>query len=442
MKASLLKTIRRLGLAGVVLATTATAVCAETVSLDQAVRIALDRSPTLEAARSREQAAEDNRSEARAGFLPKASAAYGYTHLTDDPYINVAGHQNVINYTDQHHWEVRLTQALFTGFSVSAQYARAALLRDIRQLELEAAKMDVVQRVRTAYFKMLGAEKAEAVARSAVAHLEAHAADAQSYFIQGLIPHNDVLKARVALADARQNLQRSSAAVALARADLNLLLERPMESALQPVEIDLQPSDMAETLEQLTRLAVSQRPELKAMQTAMQAAEEQIRQARSSYYPKVALIGKYERNGAELGVQENDFSNIENTSVAIQATWEFFDAGRTRAQVAAAGHARQALEGDRRQLQNKVLLETQKAYQDLMVAQHNIATAAAAREQARENWRVTNRRFAAQLATTTDVLDARRDLTQMESAYFSAFYNLYIARADLDRAVGMPWQPE
>ena len=386
MNTSLLKPVWCFGLVGVLLAAMSPTVCAETVSLSQAVRIALERSHTLAAAQLREQAAEDNRSEARAGFLPKASAVYGYTHLKDDPYITVAGHQNVINYTDQHHWEVRLTQVLFTGFSVSAQYARAELLRDIRQLELETAQLDVVQRVRKAYFRLLSAEKAEVVARSAVDHLEAHVADAQSYFVQGLIPRNDVLKAKVALADARQNLQRSTAAVALARADLNLLLERPMVSDLQPVEIDLQPPGMADSLERMTQLAVNQRPELKAMQAGLQAADEQIRLAQSSYYPKVALVGKYERNGTDLGVQENDFSNIENTSVAIQATWEFFDAGRTRARVSSARHAREALEADRRQLQNAVLLETQKAYQDLLVAQHNITTAAAARDQARDKY--------------------------------------------------------
>ena len=53
-----------------------------------------------------------------------------------------------------------------------------------------------------------------------------------------------------------------------------------------------------------------------------------------------------------------------------------------------------------------------------------------------ENWRITDLQYKEQIATSTDVLDARTELTQAESNYYQALYGYMISLCDLERAMG------
>ena len=81
-------------------------------------------------------------------------------------------------------------------------------------------------------------------------------------------------------------------------------------------------------------------------------------------------------------------------------------------------------------------METKNAFLNLMVAKKNINTSKVSLSQAKENWRITNLQYKQQIATSTDVLDARTFLTSAETNYYSALYGHMISLAELQRAVG------
>ena len=86
--------------------------------------------------------------------------------------------------------------------------------------------------------------------------------------------------------------------------------------------------------------------------------------------------------------------------------------------------------------ENGIQLEVKKAFSDLQVSDKNIITSQKSLTQAKENWRITDLQYKEQIATSTDVLDARTELTQAESNYISALYGYMVALADLERAIG------
>ena len=55
---------------------------------------------------------------------------------------------------------------------------------------------------------------------------------------------------------------------------------------------------------------------------------------------------------------------------------------------------------------------------------------------AKENWRITDLQFKQNIATTTDILDARTFLTQAEINDYIALYGYKISLAELERAIG------
>ena len=150
----------------------------------------------------------------------------------------------------------------------------------------------------------------------------------------------------------------------------------------------------------------------------------------------MSLAGRYEQNGSDPGGLDNAYTNEHNTSVSLNAKWDFFDAGRTGAKVAQQRAERRRLAEKINGSEDQLRLEVKRSYLDLQVAATNITTAQQGLTQARENWRITELQYTNQVATTTDVLDSRTLLNQSETYYAKALYGYSIAEARLFLAIG------
>jgi outer membrane protein TolC len=140
--------------------------------------------------------------------------------------------------------------------------------------------------------------------------------------------------------------------------------------------------------------------------------------------------------GDNPAASENEYANSDESYVGIQVHWDFWQSGKTRAEVSHSRWQIKALESRLDSIETQVLEEVLSAVFDCQVAYKNIGTAEKALEQSRENWRITDLQYQQQITTSTDVLDARAYLTQADTNYFSAVYGYLDALAGLDRAIG------
>ncbi|BBO72119.1 transporter [Desulfosarcina alkanivorans] len=408
---------------------------AEVLSIDQAVREALGNSPLIRQEAADRQAAHYAEKEARAAFFPSLTTAYSYRNLADAPFVNINGNQVTTNSRAQHHWEVSLTQPLFSGFAISARHRLAQLGLETRELEMQQTRLAVVLRVKQGCFSLLMAGKKLDVAHSNMSALAAHEADARMFHENGLVPLNDLLKAGVARAEAVQQVHRAVAGVTDARATLSLAMGRPYDSSIAitdrttvaPLESDLDAQ---------VKLALEKRPEVYALIQSIRSKEEALRLTRSDYYPRIDLTGRYQQDGDDPGAGNNDYSNQYNASIGIQAQWVLFEAGKTRAGSARIRAERHAAQQALRKMKDDVRLQVIRARLDLEVAAQNIDTARQALEQAREHWRITEALYRQQMTTSTEVLDARNYLNRAENTYYESRYSHGTALAQLQWAVG------
>jgi outer membrane protein TolC len=417
---------------------TALPVTAQELTLEQAVNEARKNNPAIAEAVAYRQAAAYGRDDARADFFPKLAAAYSYTNLDQNPFVHIAGNQVVTNSTDQHHWEVRVSQPLFAGFKIDSRYRLAGLGLSNADLDLRQAELSVTFQVKQAYFGLLMAGKGYAVAQAAEENLASHEADAEQFYAKGLIPFNDLLKTRVARAEALQERERAAARVRSATSTLNIILGRNYDA--QTSVVDMTAVDpLAVDLDALVQEALDRRPDIELLVKALEAKDQEMRLSQGDFYPQVELVGKYQQDGDDLGATNNDYTNQHNTSIGVQATWVFFEAGKTRARSAKTGSEKAALEKALVRLQDQVRIQVQQAFLDLQVAEKNIAPATQALDQAREHWRITNISYHQHLTTSTEVLDARTYLTRAETSFYAALYGYGLAQAELELAVGRPW---
>ena len=176
------------------------------LTLEESIRIAMERSLTLHSAVVGVIGSEFRREEAITSFLPLWTGQYSWT-LYNTP--NTVGVTQVptpgaIIPTSKNIYNLGTTvnQPLFTGGFNLATYRSAKIGVDLSKETVETTKRDIVLQVRVGYFTILRAEKFLAVAEQQVKNFEAQLEVTQAFFDVGIVPKNDVLLAEVNLANA------------------------------------------------------------------------------------------------------------------------------------------------------------------------------------------------------------------------------------------------
>ena len=402
-------------------------------TLSESIAMALDKNWTLKAKEEGIRQANAVKNQSRADFLPTLSTTYGYTGYKDDTMR--LGVFTFERSKDNYSWTTSLSLPIFTGFALSSSYELAKLGIDQAEVEVALEKLDLALRVKQAYFNILIADKAVDVAEKDVASRKSNADVARNFYEVGMIPVNDLLQAEVEWADAQQTLVKVQNSARVARSAFNVILAREVNAPVDVEDIlDYKPE--VGKFEDFVEKALEQRPEIKAVEIAILQSDQQIRLAKSGYYPTVSISGEYTKQGDSLDVSGSDRHVPRDLSAGAYLSWTLFEGGKTHYSTREKESLKRELMETQRALRDSITLELKTALLDLETSEKNIPTTRQAVEQGEENLRVSEERYKAQVTTITEVLDAQTRLSQARVNYFMAFYDHNLAKARLLRAVG------
>jgi len=411
-------------------------------TLENAIQEALKNNYQVKIKKEQVDEARFVKEQARADFFPKLSTNYSYTRL-DEATVNPATPiapgfvipERPLNTEDNYQWSTSVRQPVFTGFALLSTYELTKLGIDRSEWELEQEKLNLVLAVKDAYFNIIRADDAVKVVRQEMEALESHLEVARNFYEVGIIPVNDLLKAEVELANAVQNLVRAQNSARNVRAFFNNVLARPTRLPVEVEDISAyQP--LLFHFEGAMDKALLHRPEMKLVNIALLQADQQIRLARSRYYPEVSVFGDYIKEGDEFDVSGSEFHDNERWQAGALLTWTFWEWGKTKNAVRERMSEKLQLLETRENVRQNISLEIIQAGLELDQADKNIPTTRKAVEQAEENLRVTQERYKAQVTTTTEVLDAQALLTRARTNYYNALIDHHLAKARLQRAMG------
>ena len=231
----------------------------------------------------------------------------------------------------------------------------------IAEYRLDETRLNTVRDVERAFWNVLLGQKLLQVARDNVSSLEVQRRNAQANFDQGLVAQNDVLKAEVALAHARQRERSATKQLTILRSRLNQLLDVDLQTALTLYEGEIRMLD-APPLERLYALADERRPEYLAIETSIRQAGEGVIAARSRYYPRLSGFAQYYRDGDNFLASNNPFANNDNAAVGLRVDWNWFEGGKTDAAEKEYRYRQKALEEKRSELKQQIHLQVEDAY--------------------------------------------------------------------------------
>ncbi len=410
------------------------------LDLKRCIQIAIERNSAIKEKDYRLLSAKYKARSAFCDLLPKFETNYSYTRLKREPYailhLGPLGSKKVsTGLKDNYDFKLKFTETLFDGFFLLNRYKMSKIGVNIERFRKKKAILDLTKDVKKAYFRVLLAKKYDLVAKEEVENLSSHLKDAESFYEYGVIPYNDLLKSKVALADALQKEERAKNDLRFSISYLASLLELDIDT---PIEIEdiftYKPMDVK--LPRLINVALVNRPEIKMVEASIKKERLYKKMAKSNFLPKIYLVGEYERIGDHPDVKGNGLSTPENMQITVSLNWTFFEWGKTIFDTKSKHFDEKAARRVKREIEKSIKLEVEKAYLDLLVSKKNVETARVALKQAKENYRITDLRYKEQMTTSTEVLDARTLLTQAETNYYEALYGYKLALANLERAIG------
>jgi len=411
----------RLRIALVVLSLAGTA-SAEPMPIEQCVSIAISRNPDSKSADYEVDAAESTRSGVRGELLPKLRAE-GALQEWDRPF-NIAFGGGSFPVRDQFTWNttVSVLQPITGLLATYHRYKVEDFGVDVARLHRDMTRRDLGFRVAETYLRLLEAKRLDEVAKTSIVQLEAQRKQAQSLFSNGVVGKNDLLRAELALANAKQRAIQSRGQVLLVSGRLAVLMGMPPDAAIEPVPFAGEPPPADEgSLESAQARAVAQR---------IEREDSAASAARSKLLPQVSAVGSYLHN------EGSQFQQTNSAYVGVVGSWDVFDWGTSYSAIHVATARREQARLAKAKLEDDVRLEARQAFVNLDSAREAYSVAKTALDQAEENYRIVTKRFEQAAGTSFDVVDAESLLTTARAQVEDALYGYLVARLGLQRATG------
>ena len=409
------------------------------LSLADCLNIALAQNPTILKAQNDLEASYGVVVQTRAVALPQLIASGQYKKTDPNAIENFPGSGR----QPSQNWNtgLQLVQSIYQGGKLMAAIQAAKVTKQQALAQYQATLADTLLSVRLAYYDILLAEEQITVNEASVNLLEKELEDQQHRFDAGTVPHFNVLRAKVAVANARPALIQAQNNYRIAKNNLsNLLgynLPRDIWENIPLTLVDgLDAAPYEVNLSDALQQALEKRPELVALRKTQELQRLNITDASSGYKPNLQLFAGYTWFNQQFGTPTPPIdSYLNGWNAGAQVSWDIFDGMLTHGKVVQAKalyqKSRTAVDEESRTIE----LEVRTAYSSLVEAREVLESQKTVLEEAEEALREANARANAGTGTQLDVLDAENSLTQARSTNVQALHDYDAARARFERAI-------
>ena len=448
-----LKIILALALAGFAASGNAVAQGADTnsaawltqpLSLLQALNIALQQNATILKANNDLEASYGVVVQTRAIALPQLIASGQYKDTDRNAIENIPFAPS----TPDQNWNagLQIVQSIYQGGKLVAAVRAAKVTKQQALAQYQATLTDTLLAVRLAYYDILLAAQQITVNEASVNLLQKELDDQQRRYDAGTVPHFNVLRASVSVANARPPLIQARNNYRIAKNNLcNLLgynLPRDIwENIPLKLTDTLDATPYQINLPDALQQALTKRPELAALRNTEELQKLNITDASSGYKPNLSIFAGYNWLNRQFGnpptyATPGPNEYLDGWNAGAQMSWDIFDGMLTHGKVVQAKalytKSITAVDEEMRNIE----LEVRTAYSDFLEAQEVLESQKTVQDEAEEALREANARADAGTGTQLDVLDAENSLTQARSTQVQALHDYDAARARFERAIG------
>lgn len=416
------------------------------LSLADSLNVALAQNPAILKAKSDLEAQYGVVVQTRAVALPQLQATGQYKY-TEARAINSYPGATV----PEQNWTagLQIVQSIYQGGKLVAAVKAAKIIKQQSLAQYQTMIADTLLSVRLAYYDILLAAQQVTVNQASVNLLQKELDDQQHRYDAGTVPHFNVLRARVALANARPPLINAQNNYRISKNNLANLLGYDLPRNLwddiplnltDTLDSEPYPINLSDSLQQ----ALERRPELVVLRKTEQLQKLNITDAASGYKPNLQIFAGYNWLNQQFdssGTTPPLDAYLDGWNAGAQVSWNIFDGLLTHGKVVQAKALYQKSKTSVDEKSRQIELEVRTTYSDFIGAQEVLESQKTVLDEAEESLREANARADAGTGTQLDVLDAETSLTQARSTQVQALHDYDAARARFERAIGKDVAP-
>jgi outer membrane protein TolC len=415
---------------------------AEVLSLDQAINIALRNNRSLKNSRLNVEKGEDQIRSIRTSRLPSThlyalvsqDMVKHETSLTN-PFTGVfPGIGPFFSLSTPRRptavFAAQVLQPISQQYRIGLAIDVVKLARDEEQQKFRSQEQSLINNVKQTYYGILQSESALENVRDEVKSYRELDRVTGEFVLQQVVLKSDHLQVQTRLAKAEYEALDLTNRLSTQKEQLNQLLGRDLltDFSVGPVaEATIFEYDISSS----RRRALEQRPELSEARLNIRQARLDKRLKKSEYIPDVSV------GFTSLSLRNFDEVVPRNiASVGVVMSWEPFDWGRKKRQLAEKSKTIEQAENSLKETEDQIVIEVGDKFRRLQQTQQALRVARLNQDAEREALRVTQGRYKFEAALLTEVLQSQAKLADANNQYQQALLSFWTAKAELEKALG------
>lgn len=330
-----------------------------------------------------------------------------------------------------------LNQLLFNGsYFVGLQAART--YGELMKNQIVATETQIIENVKKAAYGVLVNESRVGLLDANIRRLNDLIKETSVLLENGFVEKIDLDRLKVAKNNLEVEKQKIQQVVEISNLLLKYQMGMPMKNILNLTD---KLDEIVVELEnyQVAAVDFNNRPEYSVLQTQKTLTELDIKNNKVGRYP--VLVG-FASVGANAGANKiNDLTNFDNNwfnfgLYGVKLSVPIFDGFQRKNRIAQAKFRNLKVQNAITDLENVIEMQ---ALQSKTSIRSNLAALEVQKqnlELAEEVLRVSKIKFKEGVGSNLEVTTAETDLKQAQTSYYSALYDLLIAKVDFEKAMG------
>ncbi len=400
------------------------------ISLEEAIRIALLRSPALAQSEQAVGNAEESRLTAWGAFLPSLSMSSGAS-LRSTQRFDTNTDRIVSGSSGSYNAGLSASMDVFQGGARFDELARSRAEIVAAQARRETQRFNVTLQTKNFFFQALEQQDLLEVASRRIDQAEQSLDLTRRRALAGEATRSDTLRARLELINARQNVLTAEVRTRAARFALgrHVGLSEPV---VPEVPDDLDPRPLLLSEEEILASAEAQAPTVIAAEEGARASRAGLKAAQSASLPSMRLGGGYTWANQAASFSGGDLSWSTNLTMS----YSIFNRFTRGASIARAEYSDRVARFQAEDARLAARQNADGALRSVTTAERAIAIAHEAVAVSDEDLRVVRERYRLGVAIILDVITSQISSDQARVDLVRTRYDYLVARAELESILG------
>jgi len=324
-----------------------------------------------------------------------------------------------------------LVQPLFTGFKITAGHKAVKADLEVSLNECQKIKNELIRDIAVNYINLIVEKNAVQIRTDVLDGMMQHKKRAQILSDIGMISANQVLRAKVAVAEAERNLDFELNRLELLRVTMNKICCIDDSVKIEPQQ-QLTYTPVTDSLEKIIALAMKNQPVFGMLKNNYLMAKQKNVALKAVLYPQVNAFGKYEVLKDYLSAMEPQWI------VGVQASLALFSGGKNIAAIHASSHTVNEVHQMEISAQRDITLLINKFYREMKSSENKYMHLETDIELANENMFQCKSRFESGYGTSLEIIDAELVLEKNRMERMAALGEYYKSIVELYTTAGLP----